>query len=362
MPPPPLLRHAADVTPEWLTDVLRRRRCLGAGRRGALLRDGADRDGTDGGHDPVHADPRRARSRPGQRGRQVRLGRRPEPRHRPGLAGLRDRGPLLPRGRRPHRRAGAGGLSGRGGARHGLVHPVDGGHRRRRPGRSDRGVQPGRRGGRPRRNGRSARAVLGGARTGRPRVAQPGHPGVRRLSPRPGALPPSRLPGALRRHARTGAPGGVPPLRRAPAGLSASAGRAPHRQPRRLPSRQSAVPAGQSQARCRRLADRGLGRCFGRRGVLHRGLPRHRGPSRPRAGAAGALPRRAAPPWRARLFARAVARRQPARHLRRHPDGHRRVHGRAADGTGRPHVPHQRHPPRAARARCGRPRLAPRAE
>ena len=62
-----------------------------------------------------------------------------------------------------------------------------------------------------------------------------------------------------------------------------------------------------------------------------------------------------APPWRARLFARAAARRQPARHLRRHPDGHRGVHGRAADGAGRPHVPHQRHPPRAARARCRTP-------
>ena len=105
------------------------------------------------------------------------------------LAGLRDRGPLLPRGRRPHRRPGAGRLPGRGGARDGLVHPPDGGHRRRRPGRPDRGVRPRHRGGRPRRNGRPARAVLGGARTRRPRVAQPGHPGVRRLSRSPWCPP-----------------------------------------------------------------------------------------------------------------------------------------------------------------------------
>ena len=144
-----------------------------------------------------------------------------------------------------------------------------------------------------------------------PGVAQPGHPGVRRFSRRPAAVAPPRFPGALRRHARPGAPAGVPPLRRAPAGLSASAGRAPHRQPRRLPSRQPPVPAGRPEARGRRLADRGLGRRLRRRGVLHRRLPQHRGPPRPRAGTAGALPRRPGPSWRPRLHARAAARRQP---------------------------------------------------
>ena len=68
-PPPCLRRHPGVVD-----------RHAAAGRRpggrgnGAILRDGADRDGTDGGHDPVHVDARRARSRPGECGGQVRLG------------------------------------------------------------------------------------------------------------------------------------------------------------------------------------------------------------------------------------------------------------------------------------------------
>ena len=60
------------------------------------------------------------------------------------------------------------------------------------------------------------------------------------------------------------------------------------------------------------------------------------------------------------LLAGAAARRHPARHLRRSPDGDRGVHGRAADRAGRPHVPHQLDPPRAARARRRRARPAPR--
>ena len=64
-----------------------------------------------------------------------------------------------------------------------------------------------------------------------------GPPRVRRLSRRLAALAPARLLGALRRHAHPGAPAGVPPLRRGPAGVPASAGRTPHREPRRLSSR-----------------------------------------------------------------------------------------------------------------------------
>ncbi len=56
------------------------------------------------------------------------------------------------------------------------------------------------------------------------------------------------------------------------------------------------------EARGRRLADRGLGRRLRRRGLLHRRLPRHRRPPRPRAGPAGALPRRPGPAWRARTI------------------------------------------------------------
>ena len=102
---PPLLRHAADVTPEWLTDALRRAGALG--RRAPRCRSfetapigtGQMADTT---RFTLTLDERRRRS--GQRRGQVRLGRRPEPGHRPGPAGLRDRGPLLPRGRRPRRR------------------------------------------------------------------------------------------------------------------------------------------------------------------------------------------------------------------------------------------------------------------
>ena len=54
---------------------------------------------------------------------------------------------------------------------------------------------------------------------------------------------------------------------------------------------------------------------------------------------------------RARLQPGAAACRRAPGHLRGRPDGHRRLHGGAADRTRRPHVPHQHDPPRAARAR-----------
>ena len=54
---------------------------------------------------------------------------------------------------------------------------------------------------------------------------------------------------------------------------------------------------------------------------------------------------------------RADARRET---LRRAHHGHRRLHGRAADRTGRSHVPHHGHPARATRHRRRRARIAPR--
>ena len=97
-----------------------------------------------------------------------------------------------------------------------------------------------------------------------------------------------------------------------------------------------------------------------RRRLLHRGLSQCRGSPRPRARPAGGLPRGTVPPRRARLLARAAARRHATRHLRRSPDGHRGLHGRAAHGAGRSHVPHELESARAACARPRRSRPAPR--
>ena len=179
-----------------------------------------------------------------QRGGQVRLRRRPEPGDRPRAPGLRGRGPLLPRGRRTRDGPGAGGLRGRGRARDRVVHPPHGGHRGRRPGRPDRGLWSRGGGGRPRRDGRTACAVLGGARPRGSGVAESADACVRRAHGRARLVAPARIPGALRRHAGTGAPGRVPHVRRVPADVSAAAHRAPHGQPRRLPTGQFALPAG----------------------------------------------------------------------------------------------------------------------
>ena len=293
-----------------------------------------------------------AGSRPGQRGRQVRLGGRPESRHRARVAGLRDRGPLLPGGRRPDRRPGAGGLSGRGGARDRLVHAVDGGHRRCRPGRSDRGLQPRRRG-RP----SSGRWPVCTRRAGR-RPNSEALEWLNRATPESDgflvALVPSLLPGFLERYADTLAPEHQEVCRlfveHLPAYLRLRGGpRTASHGDFRLdnllfqPDDPRPVVVDWQTA--------GLGRRVRRRGLLHRGLPHRRGPSCPRAASCWRTTTTLSPPWRARLPAGAAARRRAARHLRRDPDGHRGVHGRAADGAGRPHVPHQLDPPRPARAR-----------
>ena len=55
MNPTTLLRHAADVTPEWLTGALAGRGPAGRGRQGDLVRGGVHRHGPDGRHHPLHA-------------------------------------------------------------------------------------------------------------------------------------------------------------------------------------------------------------------------------------------------------------------------------------------------------------------
>ena len=70
-----------------------------------------------------------------------------------------------------------------------------------------------------------------------------------------------------------------------------------------------------------------------------------------RSGPTGALPRRAVPAWRPGLLAAAAAGRCAAGHLRGRPDGDRGGDGRATDRTRGPHVPDEHVPPRAARAR-----------
>ena len=249
MCPVPLLRHAADVTPEWLSDAL-----AGAG---------------------VLAAPRWRRSRR----RRSAPGRWPTPRASPCLSTDPGAGPASVVGkfasaddqsrstglalrayeievrfyREVARRVGARVPAvyrrrDRAGDR--MVHPPARGHRRAasRATRSRRAAPT-----RPRPC--STRWPVSTRRAGKP-PTWPRLEWLNRTTPETDgmltALVPSLLPGFLERYADTLAPEHQEvcrTLRRAPARLARPAQRAAHSEPRRLPARQPPLPAGQPRGR-----------------------------------------------------------------------------------------------------------------
>ena len=120
------------------------------------------------------------------------------------------------------------------------------------------------------------------------------------------ALVASLLPGFLERYEDTLAPEHRDVCRlfaeHLPAYLSLRTGPA-HGQPRRLPARQPALPAAATRGRWSSTGRPRPGRRVTRRGLLHRRLPQRRGPPGPRDGPVGPLPRRPVParrPWTTR--------------------------------------------------------------
>ncbi len=176
-----LLRHAADVTTDWLTAALADAGVLAHGSRVVSFETEAIGTGQmadttrfslrydEDGSGPASVVGKFASADDLSRG------------HRPGVARLRDRGPLLPRGRSPRHGARPAGLRGGGRARDRLVHAPARGHRGWSPRRPDRSVHPRRRGRGPRGDGGTARAVLGGGGAGRT--------GMAATAPRPSPTP-----------------------------------------------------------------------------------------------------------------------------------------------------------------------------
>ena len=182
--PGTLLRHAADVTADWLTEALADAGVLAHGSRVVSFE--TEAIGTGQMADTTRfslAYKTKARGPASVVGKFA-VGRRPEPRDRTRAARLRDRGPLLPRGRRPGHGAGPGSPTWR------RSNPRRAGSRscsRTSSGAArvtrSRRVGPSR-GRRPRRDGGPARALLGGGGAGRTRMAAPHHTRVRRLAHR----------------------------------------------------------------------------------------------------------------------------------------------------------------------------------
>ncbi len=240
-----------------------------------------------------------------------------------------------------------------------MVHAPARGHRGRRPGRPDRGVQPRHRSGGARRDGGTPRALLGGSRAGGAGLAQPELADTDTMLT---ALVSTLLPGFLERYAETLAPEHQEVCRlfaeHLPVWLRLRTGpcTATHGdfrldnllfQPgdprpvvvdwQTLAWGGGSVDVAYFVGGCLSVEDRRTHESE-LLAQYHESL------------CAGGH----------RLRARTVATGLPTRHLRRHPDGHRRLHGRTAHRAGRSDVPHQCHPPRPARARPRRAGRGPR--